>query len=140
MNGEEKTYVDQVFGEMKYKHRWEKKGTVTLFGMTWDIVIAAKAYRGKEITESQRDSYKRYKDAEGTLLEKAEEALTEYVRNTEHEAESREALKNHLHPKTLLFKQNGDIILLLDCAWEPDQGLAVSLYPEILVAIQDMFL
>ena len=43
-------------------------------------------------------------------------------------------------PKTILIKQDGTTIMLLDCAWDVEAGLAVKLYPELKIGSQDLFL
>lgn len=43
-------------------------------------------------------------------------------------------------PKTLLFKQDGTTILLLECAWDMENGIAVKLSPEVAVGSQNVFL
>jgi hypothetical protein len=43
-------------------------------------------------------------------------------------------------PKTLLFKQDGTTLLLLECDWDIDNGVAVKLSPEVAVGGQDLFL
>ena len=43
-------------------------------------------------------------------------------------------------PKTLLFKQDGSTLMLLDCVWDVESGMAVKLTPNIEVGSQDLFL
>ena len=43
-------------------------------------------------------------------------------------------------PKTLLFKQDGTTIMLFDCVWDEEHGIAVKTIPEIAIGSQDIFL
>ena len=43
-------------------------------------------------------------------------------------------------PKTLLIKQDGTVILLLECEWNEEDGIAVELIPELSAGSQDLFL
>ena len=43
-------------------------------------------------------------------------------------------------PRTLLFKQDGTALVLLDCPWDEEHGLAVQLIPEFAIGSQDVFL
>lgn len=43
-------------------------------------------------------------------------------------------------PRTLLFQRNGNVVLLLDCVWDAEHGIAVQLMPDVTVGSQDVFL
>lgn len=43
-------------------------------------------------------------------------------------------------PKTLLFKQDGTTLMLLDCVWDEEGGIAVKLAPQVAIGPQDIFL
>ena len=49
-------------------------------------------------------------------------------------------LANITIPKTFLFKQNGDFLVLFDCVWDIEHGLAVQVFPEYKIGTQDCFL
>lgn len=146
----EVTYTDSVFGEMKYKHRWYKIEKCALFHKEWDITVAAKAYSGKPITDAQRESYARYKANEKEIAQTVAEVITDYVNTNCNElaetwmgarmVSSVSDLADIVTPKTLLFTQTGDALLLLDCAWDIEHGLGVQIFPEYKIGSQDCFL
>lgn len=141
---------DAVFGEMTYKHRWYKKQEISIFGQKCDITVAAKAYSGKAITKEQRDSYSEFIQNEDRYIEIIERELKDYVNSNLHElaeywisarrVESKEELSQMVIPKTLLFKQDGTTVLLLDCVWNVENGVGVKIMPEVLTGVQDLFL
>lgn len=142
--------IDVAFGEMTYKHRWFKKQEINIFGQKKEIVIAAKAYLKKEITEKQQESYRYFCKNEEKIIKIIEEELKSYINTNLLElAKSwigarRINFNNDLNgiteAKTLLFKQDGTIILLLNCVWDEEHGIGVKIYPEVEVGSQDLFL
>ena len=141
---------DVVFGMMEYKHRWFKKQKISIFGTEREITISAKAYSGKPITKEQQDAYQKFSENEKAEIGTIEKTILSYINDNikELSAEWIGARRmNHIAdlvevvtPKTLLFKQDGTTIMLLDCAWDMESGLAVKLYPEVKIGSQDLFL
>ena len=41
---------------------------------------------------------------------------------------------------TVLFNQNGDIILLCDAVWDIESGLGIKIHPQYEIGPQDLFL
>ncbi|HCW52162.1 MAG TPA: hypothetical protein DG753_00140 [Clostridium sp.] len=140
----EKSCVDAVFGEMIYKHRWIKHQVVNLLGKEWKVTIAAKAYSGKMITEEQRTSYTEFMNKEKEIQNIVADQLLSYVSsdelNTENEVKTSEDLSKVVTPKTILFKQNGTTLVLFDYKFDEEHGLAVKVFPEVAVGVQDLFL
>lgn len=141
---------DAVFGVMQYKHRWIKKQTISVFGKTWEVTVAAKAYSGKPITKEQQDAYKRFSENESTEITAIEKTILSYMNDNIKELSAEWVgarkisaiadLAQVVMPKTILFKQDGTTIMLLDCVWDIEAGLAVKLYPEVKIGSQDLFL
>ena len=141
---------DAAFGEMAYKHRWYKEQEISIFGQAWNITVAAKAYSGKAITNEQQDSYVKFMEDEGKYIEVVENELKNYVNHNLQElaeywaaargVDSKEDLSQMVTPKTLLFKQDGTAVLLLDCDWDVENGVGVKIIPEVSIGIQDLFL
>ena len=141
---------DAVFGVMQYKHRWIKKQIISAFGKEWEVTVAAKAFSGKPITKEQQDAYQRFSQSERTEIAAMEKTILSYIndnikelslnwsgaRKISHIAD----LAQVVTPKTLLFKQDGTTVMLLDCVWDIEAGLAVKLYPEVQIGSQDLFL
>lgn len=141
---------DTVFGEMTYKHRWYKEQEISIFGKIWNTTVVAKAYSGKTITNKQQDSYTKFIENEGKYTETIENELKNYVNNNLLELaenwtavrriDSKEDLSQVVTPKTILFKQDGMAVLLLDCVWDAENGVGVKFIPEVSIGIQDLFL
>ena len=142
--------TDPIFGEMIYNHRWVKQGTIVLFNKQWAINIAAKAYLGKAITGEQRTCYKEFIENEQVYLKQIENELKKYINNNlkilaenwaaAKEINATEEMANIVTPKTLLFEQDGSSLLLLDCVWDMEDGIAVKLSPDVFVAPQSNLL
>lgn len=141
---------DIVFGEMCYKHRWYKKQYINIFGKEWEIMIAAKAYSGETITENQRKSYLLFMENEREYINVIGEELKSYVNDNFHElaaywmgakgVECVEDLSQMVTPKTLLFEQDGSVIMFLDCVWDVENGVGVEVMPKVVTGVQDLFL
>lgn len=141
---------DAVFGVMQYKHRWIKRQTISAFGKEWEVTVAAKAYSGKPITKEQQDAYTRFTENEIAEIAIIENTILAYVNDNIKELSAEwvgarkisviSDLAQVVTPKTILFKQDGTTIMLLDCAWDVEAGLAVKLYPELKIGSQDLFL
>lgn len=146
----EATCKDNVFGEMSYKHRWYKQQSISMFGKDWNITVAAKAYSGKPITEEQQKAYTSFYENEKDMVNTIGEQLKSYVNeNLSSLAEywmgaraivNVNELAQMVTPKTLLFKQDGTTLILLDCVWDIENGMAVKLNPNVAVGSQDLFL
>lgn len=142
--------IDAVFGEMTYKHRWVKEDKEVFFGKEEEIKIVAKAYSGKPITDEQRDAYSRYLSNNDEIKRTVEDQLMGYINNNIEELaeywvgarkiEKIEELANVVSVKTVLFKQDGTTLILMECAWDVENGVAVKVYPDVAVGSQDLFL
>ena len=143
------TYIDPVFGEMQYKHRWYKEASLSLFGCEWNITVAAKAYTGKPITDQQRASYQQFNDHLSEMTDIISNQIVDYINdNCEEFAQYWIGARTitHVHelaqivkPKILLIKQDGTTLLMLDCPWD-EHGVAVQVIPDAQIGSQDMFL
>lgn len=141
---------DPIFGEMFYKHGWFKNQSIFIFGKNWDIKISAKAFSQKPINETEQNAYKNFMENETKFIEIAEIQLKDYVNNNLHElseywigarrVKDITELAQMVTPKSLLFKQDGSVIMLLDCVWDVENGIGIKLIPDISVASQDIFL
>ena len=142
--------IDPVFGEMNYKHRWYKKQDIKMFGKSWEIKVVAKAYSGKAITNEQQKSYELFMENEAKYIESIETELKKYINTnfkelavnwvTARMIEKTSDLSAVVVPKTLLFKQDGATVMLMDCVWDVENGLGIKIIPEISIGIQDLFL
>lgn len=120
------------------------------FWKEWEVTVAAKAYSGKPITKEQQDAYTRFTENEIAEIATIENTILAYVNDNIKELSAEwvgarkisviSDLAQVVTPKTILFKQDGTTIMLLDCAWDVEAGLAVKLYPELKIGSQDLFL
>ncbi|WP_307972076.1 hypothetical protein [uncultured Brachyspira sp.] len=136
---------DAIFGEMIYKHSWQKTETINIFGKKFNIVIAAKSYSEKPITKEQQNSYKNFKKNEIKILDKVSAKINEYINSNKEwilnnlDNNIKLDLLKLLTPKTLLFNQNGDTILLFDCVWD-EHGIGIDITSGYKIGSQDIFL
>lgn len=141
---------DPVFGTMQYKHGWQKRENVTLLGKIWPLTIAAQAYRGKPITAAEQTGYQYVQKNWQRLQAELAQALTAYVRENAADIRpyyprvetllSPEGLVQAVTPKKLYCQLDGSVVLLLDCAWDEEDGLGIQVYPTLEIASQDAFL
>lgn len=144
------TCNDSVFGVMEYKHRWFKKQNIILFGRKWNIIISAMAYSGKPITESERNAYKIFMEHERDNYYTITEKLKLYINNNLQEIsenwtdakiiERASELSNVVTPRSLVFMQDGATIMMLDCIWDSEHGIAVKLFPSIEIGPPECFI
>lgn len=128
---------DPIFGEMSYKHRWFKEEQLELWGKAYTVKIVAKAYKEKPITNEQQESYKRFKSNFAVISEEIKHQLITYMQqclSVEHD------LSTSVVPKTVLFKQDGETIILCECSWDYEHGIGIKIFPEYQVGAQDAFL
>ena len=137
----DKKCKDPIFGEMTYKHIWQKTETINMFGKKFDVTISASAYSEKPITKEQQDSYKNFKENELKILNKLELKITEYINsNKEDISVNSQDLSELLTPQILLFNQDGETIFLFDCVWDIEHGIGVNITSDYEIGSQDMFL
>lgn len=142
----EKNIVDQVFGEMEYKHRWVKRQQVQFFGKPSEVQIVAAAYTGQEICEEQRKSYQYFQENQEKILKVFSEKLQSYVDDNTKMISEYYDLKQGTEsdklvtPKTIYFDRDGKVVVLCDVKWDEENGLGVEVYPEIQIGRQDEFL
>lgn len=135
------TINDKVFGLMEYKHRWIKNETIKFFGKNNSVVVAAKAYKEKPITDEQRNAYIKFKSEINELSEKAKPEVVKYLTNiAKVQITTEKELNDILSLKTILFTQDGELIFLFDSTIDEENGIGLQLYPAIQVGPQDIFL
>ena len=134
---------NNVFGKMYFNHGWKKKQSITLFNKSYTVNISASAYTNEVITEEQEKSYSIFMNKQNKLLNKAELELKKYInKNIDNipKINDIEEISNYVFPKTILFKKDGSIIILLDCDWDIEHGIGIKIYPKFSIGIQDIFL
>lgn len=137
---------DPVFGDMIYNHRWQKTETIKMFEREWNIAVVAKAYSNKPISVEQQNSYESYKNNEDKTMQRLSAKIAEYVKLFSSELESEgikvlslKDLSKVVKPKTLLFRQDGTAIMLLDFVLDEEHGIGIDL-DSLEIGNQDLFL
>jgi len=116
-----------------------KRQSVYLWGNTHDLLIVAKAYHGKEISQPQRDSYLQFIDNLPTVSERSHKMLDDYL-STYNKTHIDNELETSVTPRCVLFKQDGSYGILCDFSLDPEHGLVIVLTPKKEVGMQDIFL
>jgi len=129
---------DRIFGNVEYDYGWCVPIEMVLFDTSYHITCVASAYKSETINKSQRSQYARFKENEKEILKGVEHAIKEYVDNNFLEYSSR--LKESIMPKELIFHQNGDAGIFLECGWDIETGIVVGIFPEVKVINPDAFL
>lgn len=141
---------DPIFGKMSYKHRWFKQDKFYLFGADWTVSVVARAYSGRPITDRQRESYKRFIEQMDLIADDVSELIMEHVNSNCEEfaaawpgarmVNCAEDLQSIVRPTSLVFNQDGSVLILFDCVWDEEHGLGVQVFPDYKIGSQDVFL
>lgn len=151
-----KVIRDDVFGDMRYDHAWEKTEEITAFGKTYDVKVVAEAYSEDIITDVQRAAYETYKHNIQTYLISVPDVLLKYyIDNYEsissnidiperinHKNINKELIVKLIKIRTIYFDRKGRFGWLCDCAWDNEHGICVVLTDKakIIVSEQDYLL
>lgn len=132
---------DDVFGKMEYKNSWEKEEIIKCFGKEYKIRTVAKAYKGDDILDIQRNAYKKYKDNINNYnIEIPSSILNYYLDNYEYISSyidipekinkdniNEEIIMKLVTFKTLYFDRKGNFGYLCDCLWDEEHGICILL-------------
>lgn len=136
-----KMITDKAFGVMRYNHSWERSETLHVFDQEFQIRVVAEAYNEEDITNVQRDAYKRYLQEYDGLTELIPGALCDYYKdNYESLSEgliipeqinkeniTKTAIIKLIRITSLFFDRNGEYGYLCDCAWDEEHGICILL-------------
>ena len=121
-----------------------------MFGKNIEITVAAKAYTDKPITEEQRKSYTEFFNNERnyicTISNEIKKYVNEHLYPLAEDWPGAKTIKDIselgqiVSPKTLIFKQDGTAIMLLDCVLDVENGIGVKIIPKFAIGPQDIFL
>lgn len=118
-------------GELQFNVGFKRMESITLFEENVEIVLKLKAYFEEDgVTNEQISSYVKFNHNKDENCKKIEKALLSYDSNA----------KERFQAKTLLFGRNGECALLCDDSEEPDEGIALILYPSLEILSQDDYL
>lgn len=120
-----------IFGNMEFDTGFKRQDSIIYFGEAKSITVKAKAYFEKDgITKEQMDAMKKYCDNKAVINNRIIDLAMEYS----------EDAKNRFIPRTLLFERDGECALLCDDIEEPDDGIAICIFPNEIVISQDDYL
>lgn len=123
---------NKVFGELKFHIGWETERKIFFAAKVFTIVIHAKAYAVSEkITQEQERAYSYFDNNESLIMKQIEQAIRE---------DSGEDFDKRYTPAMLLIKKDGTSAMLFDDSDDIENGIAVSITPEIRIMTQDEFL
>jgi hypothetical protein len=145
---------DPIFGEMVYDYSWEKKEECSIFGREIELGVVAKAYRGQEILNVQRDAYVKYKENITNYMMRVPEVLLQYYLDNYEQIAStieipdkinkeninKELIVKLIRVNTLYIDRKGRYGWLCDCAWDNEHGICILLSNGISIVEQDYLL
>ena len=133
---------DKVFGEMVYDRSWERVEERVIYGRKDNVRIVARAYdkpKLQEITEEQRQAYLDYQKREADYIKRIPaillkfyldnfDTISEYINIPEKINKvniNEEKIVKLIHVMAIFFDRKGRCGWLCNCAWEPDDGIAI---------------
>lgn len=141
---------DSVFGKMKYNHNWSKTEEYELLGKKYKLKIVAKAFSGKEINDKERNAYKKFKKNQNSILQSISSKIIKYINDNlddikEYyskisEINNDSELAKVIKPTSIVFGQDGSVVMLFECIFDRDNGLAIQIYPSWKIGAQNLFL
>jgi hypothetical protein len=144
---------NKTFGEVAFNTGWQTspKLTISLWGKSFFIDVTASSYSAEQpITEAQETAFAELKKnlkAKQTTMEKL---LIEFYKNYEYYEDGdlvsyngeleKGALLAEVMPTQLLVSKDGECAVMFDQETDPDNGLAVVIYPTEAIMTQDEYL
>ncbi len=123
--------VKTAFGEMTFSIGWKTQRNLSIYEKKYPITIKLQAYYKTDVLPAKQlkscDLFVNYEDK---MIEEIERLMSDYA----------DDFGTRFIPQTLLIKKNGSIALLCDDENNPDEGIAICLYPETSVVSQDDYL
>lgn len=135
---------DCAFGEMTYRHNWYKQDNMTWGDEKISLRVVAQAYKGQDILDVQREGYISFRNKREALVSSIIKAVVSYYNNlaVDDDLEPKEATSDTIvklvTPKSILFSREGETIILCDCTWDEEEGIAASVRDEnVIITSQD---
>ncbi|HDR1092028.1 TPA: hypothetical protein QB349_001525 [Pasteurella multocida] len=119
--------------DLVFDYGWRKPIIIEFYGVDIEIELVFDAYKNEGINSKQEESYNLFLSNKENYEKKIISLLNEYIENKKIE-------NAEVQAKTILFNYDGSFGLLCNCSWDIENGIAVILYPESKVVIQDNFL
>jgi hypothetical protein len=123
--------IETVLGKMEFNTGFKMQDSILFCGESKKITVKVKAYYEDDgITDKQSEALKKYSECRLQMNEKISDLAIGFDKDA----------KERFIPKTLLFGRNGECALLCDDITEPDEGIAICLFPNENVISQDDYL
>ena len=120
---------NRVFGSVEFNSGLETSINITYKGKEYGITVSADAYYEKDlITKDQEEAYSEFLEKKQFIIELVENKIDEIGGETIYT------------PTLLLLKRNGDYALIFDDLSDPEEGVAVTIKPDMKVLSVDQYL
>lgn len=123
--------IETAIGTMKFDMGFKKQDVLLFCGKEKNIVVKAKAYYEQDgITDAQKAAIDKYKREKSKISNDITDLMEKSYRND----------KERFVPKTILVGREGELALLCSDNKNPDEGIAICVYPKLEIVSQDDYL
>ncbi|MCT3101297.1 MAG: DUF6985 domain-containing protein [Lactococcus lactis] len=123
---------NKVFGDVQFDYGWKTNLEFEFLGTVFFLVVNAKSYFEDEgITENQENAYTYFLQNRVEIQKKIENILLNSVSLQS---------KNRFTPNCLLIERDGKMGILFDDKADLDNGIVVTIIPELKILTQDEYL
>lgn len=123
--------IETAIGTMKFDMGFKKQDVLLFCGKEKNIVVKAKAYYEQDgITDAQKAAIDKYKQEKSKISNDITDLMEKSYRND----------KERFVPKTILVGREGELALLCSDNKNPDEGIAICVYPKLEIVSQDDYL
>lgn len=131
---------NKVFGKLTYDFQWEKQENVTFWGKEFSVTIIVEALPDETITKIQESNYESIKENDEILTIDDFSLIKKYLyEDYELDISDYEDLFNHAIPQSILYKQNGKVVVLFDLE-EDELGFGIEILPNKSIGVQDLYI
>ena len=118
---------DITFGDMTYNHSWYKETSVRLFDKEFLVDIIARAYKGEDIINSQREMFSYAMANIETIWETAIPLIYKYITGMDKFDSSfaKDYVYKNIAPFSFLFQRDNSWGILCNTNKDEDSGVAV---------------
>mgnify|MGYP007101871469 CR=1 FL=1 len=132
--------VNKVFGKLTYDFQWEKQEVVNFWGKGFSITIIVEALPDEKITTVQESNYQLINQNDEILNDDDFNLIKSYLcENYKLDISNYEDLFNHANPQSVLYKQNGKVVVLFDLN-EDELGFGIEIIPNKSIGVQDFYI
>jgi hypothetical protein len=122
---------NSVLDDFEFNVGWKRNRSILINNTEYEIVVHIQAYYESDgINEEQKQAYSEYLKNEKSFLERTEKLIDDAIGGS----------SDFLTPTTLYIDRDGSFAILFDDVNNPDEGIAVCLYPSEKIISQDEFL